>query len=102
MRDCAFFPPGLHPVLDGGKGDKHPMIAPQVPTGGTVGQAVFNDNTHGQVDDPMGVMSAGWGYIGQIDVEMLLAGGAIVRRKGHHEVNGTVGAQITYSAGHMA
>jgi hypothetical protein len=36
MRSAAFFPPGLHPVLDGGVGDKDPMVAPEMPTGGLI------------------------------------------------------------------
>jgi hypothetical protein len=40
----------------------------------------------------MGIMTPRWGEIGQIDVEMLVAGRTIVRRKGHHEVNGVTRA----------
>ena len=53
------FPPGLHPVLDGGEGDKHPVIAPQMPTGGLIGQAVLHDESHGQGNDAMGVVGFG-------------------------------------------
>lgn len=79
-RRCALmlFFPGLHPVLDGGTGGKHPMIAPQVPTGGTGGQAVCNDDMHGQVHHATGVRRAGWGEIGQIALTMLMAGGTIL------------------------
>ena len=42
----------------------------------------------------MGIMTPRWGEIGQIDVEMLVAGRTIVRRKGHHEVNGVTRASI--------
>ena len=70
------------------------MIAPQVPTSGTVGQALFNHHTHGQVDHPMRIMTAGWGSIAQIDVEILLAVGTVMRRGGHQEVNRATGASI--------
>jgi hypothetical protein len=35
------------------------MIAPQVPTGLAVGQAIFNHHTHGQVDHSVRVVTAG-------------------------------------------
>jgi hypothetical protein len=70
------------------------MIAPQVPTGGTVGQAIFNHHTHGQVDHPIRVMTAGWGSIAQIDVEILLTVRTVMRRVGHQEVNRVTGAEI--------
>jgi hypothetical protein len=39
-------------------------------------------------------MATGWSYIGQIDVAMLPAGGTVVRRVGHQEVNWATGAYI--------
>jgi len=42
----------------------------------------------------MGVMTAGWGYIGQIDVKMLPAFGTVVRRVGHQEVHRATGGDI--------
>ena len=92
MRACAFFSPSLDPVLDRGKRHKDAVIAPQVPTGRTVGHAIFDHHTHGQVDHPMRVMTAGWGDIGQIDVEMLPTCGTVVRRVGHQDVNRATGA----------
>src|SRR3990172_1481201 len=55
----AFFPPGLHPVLDGGVRDKHAVVSPQVPTGGAVRQAVLHHQPHCQRDDAMGVVTPG-------------------------------------------
>ena len=49
MRACAFFPPSLHPILDRGKGNKHPVVTPQVPAGGTVRQAIFDDKPYRQI-----------------------------------------------------
>jgi hypothetical protein len=91
MVPCAFFPPSFYPILDRGKGDKHAVIAPEVPAGGAVGQAVFNHQAHGHLRHTMGVMTAGEGQIGQINVEMLPAVGTVVTRVGHSEVNGTTG-----------
>ena len=39
-------------------------------------------------------MTAGWGSIAQIDVEILLAVGTVMRRGGHQEVNRATGASI--------
>jgi hypothetical protein len=49
------------------------MVAPEVPTGCAVGQAVLDHQTHGQVDDPIGIVTAGWGQIGMIYGEGPLA-----------------------------
>jgi hypothetical protein len=51
MWRAAFFPPSLHPVLDGGEGNRHPVITPQMPTGRLIGQAVLHDKSHGQGHD---------------------------------------------------
>jgi hypothetical protein len=58
--------------LDGAKGDKHAVVTPQVPTRGSVGQAIFNHDSHRQVNDAMGVMATGWSKISKIDIETLL------------------------------
>jgi hypothetical protein len=71
------------------------MVAPQVPTGRTVGQTIFNHHPHCEVDHPVGVMRAGRGNIRQIDVEMLFASATVVRRVGHQQINGASGRQIT-------
>jgi hypothetical protein len=94
MCPCAFFSPSLDPILDRGKGDKHPVITPQMPTGGTVGQVIFDHQTHRQLDHPMGIMTAGWGHIGQINVEMPTASGAVMRRVRHQKINGVTRGQI--------
>ena len=65
-----------------------------MPTGGTRGEAIFDDDPHGQINHPMRVMTARRGHIGQIDVAMLPALGTGVTRGGHSEVNGTTGAYI--------
>ena len=65
------FPPGLHPVLDGGEGNKHAVIAPQMPAGGLIGQAVLDDEAHGQGHDAMGVVGFGQRIVGHVRVEVL-------------------------------
>src|SRR5256712_6426551 len=71
MRACAFFSPSLDPVLDRGKGHKHPVVPPEVPVGRAVGQAVLDHEPHGQVHHAVGVLSAGWRQIGEVRIEVL-------------------------------
>jgi len=77
--------------LDRGKGDKHAVIAPEVPTGRAVGQAIFHHHPHRQVNHSVRVMATGWSEVGQIDVEILLAMRAMMSRVRHQEVNGATG-----------
>ncbi len=87
-RRVAFFPPGLHPVLDRGIGDEDAMIPPEVPAGGLVGQAVLDDEADGRGDDPLGVMAAGIGPVGAVGVEIPAAHGAVVLRVGQDDLAG--------------
>jgi hypothetical protein len=57
--------------LDGGEGDKNTVVAPQMPTGGLIRQAVLHNESHGQGDDAMGVMGLGQGVVGHVRVEVL-------------------------------
>ena len=70
------------------------MIVPQVPAGRPVGHVIFDHHTHGYVDHPPRVMTTGWGYIGQIDVEMLTTCATVVRRVGYQEIHWATGAYI--------
>jgi hypothetical protein len=85
MRASAFFPPGLHPVLDRGPRDKHPVVPPKVPTGRLIRQSVFDHQADGQGDHAMRVMGTRQGQIGHIGVEVFIALRAMVDRMG--EVN---------------
>src|SRR5262252_9596662 len=71
MRACAFFSPRLDPVLDRGKRDKDPVVAPEVPAGGTVGQAILDHESHGQVHHAVVVLTAGWCQIGEVHGKVL-------------------------------
>jgi hypothetical protein len=66
-----------------------------MPTGGPRGEAIFDDDSHGQLNHPLRVRTARRGHIGQIDVEMLPAVGTVGTRGGHAEVNWTTGVEIT-------
>jgi hypothetical protein len=71
MRACAFFSPSLDPVLDRGKRDKDTVVAPEVPAGRTVGQAILDHEPHGEVYHVVGVLTAGWCQIGEVRAKVL-------------------------------
>src|SRR5690349_5620241 len=71
MRACAFFSPSLNPVLDRGKRDKDSVVAPQVPASGPVGQAILDHEPYGEVHHAVGVLTAGWGQIGEVGAKVL-------------------------------
>src|SRR5512135_3597725 len=83
---AALFPPGLDPVLDRGAGDEHAVVAPQGPAGGAVREAVLDDEPDGRVDDPAGVVAAGVGQVGHVDVEVPSATGAVVSGVEHDDI----------------
>src|SRR5712692_9830037 len=70
MRACAFFSPSLDPILDRGKGHKDTVVAPQVPAGRTVGQAVLDHQPHRQIDHAMGVVTARWRQVGEVRIKV--------------------------------
>jgi hypothetical protein len=72
MRACAFFSPRLDPVLDGGKGDKDAVVAPEVPTRGPVGQAVLDHQPYRQIHHAVGVLTPRWRQIRQVRMKVLL------------------------------
>jgi hypothetical protein len=94
MRACAFFPPGLDPVLDRGKRDKDAMVAPEVPTRGPVGQAVFDHQPDRQIHHAVGVLSAGWCQIREVRVKVLATLRTVVLRIGDHEIPRTPQVEI--------
>src|SRR4029077_20060004 len=71
MRACAFFPPGLDPVLDRGTRDKDAVVAAEVPTRGPVGPAVFDHQPDRPINHAVGVLSAGWCQIREARVKVL-------------------------------
>src|SRR5262245_23224609 len=71
MRACAFFPPRLDPVLDRGKRDKDAVVAPEVPTRRSVGQAVVDHHTYRQSHHAVRVLRAGWRQLREVRVKVL-------------------------------
>jgi hypothetical protein len=86
MRPCAFFSPSLDPVLDRGKGHKHAVVAPEVPTRGPVGQAVFDHQPYRQINHAVGVLTAGWRQIREVGVKVLATLCPVMRRIRDHEI----------------
>jgi len=70
------------------------VIAPQVPARGSVGQAIFDHQAYRQIDHTMGVVTTGRRHIAEIDIEVLAALRAVVRRVAHQKVNRTSSGQI--------
>jgi hypothetical protein len=71
MRPCAFFPPGLNPMLNRSKGHKHPVVSPEMPTRRAGGQAVLDHDAPRQIDDAVGIMTARWRQVTEVGVEVL-------------------------------
>jgi len=91
----SFFPRGLHPVLDGGIRDEDAMIAPQVPTGNLVGQAIFSDQADSSLLNTAGISAVGQGQIGEIDGKATATAEAAMARESDDQVNRAVGPSIT-------
>ena len=86
MRLSAFFSPGLDPVLDRGERHEDAMVSPKAPTGHSIRQTVLHDQSHGQVDYAMRVVTARRSQCRHVRVEVLLALAAIVHRIGELNV----------------
>jgi hypothetical protein len=80
--------------LDGGEGDKNPVIAPQMPTGDLIGQAVFDHQPDCQGNDAMGVVGFGQSIVGHVRVKELAALGATVPRVNELDVARPGGNQV--------
>src|ERR671933_1210611 len=93
-RVCAVFPPSLAPVLDGGKGDKDAVVAPEVPAGGTVGHAVLDHQPHRQIDHAVRVVTGRWRQIREVGAKVLATLGAVMLRIGDHEITRTPQVEI--------
>src|SRR3990172_395615 len=80
MCCSAFFPPGLHPVLNGREWHKDAVVSPEMPTRRAVGQTVLHHQPHGHRDDTVGVVALGRSQVRHVHVEVALAFTAIVLR----------------------
>src|SRR6266446_847934 len=92
----SFFPPGrLDPVLDGGVGDEDAVVAPEVPTGSLVGQAIFGDKTDGPLLDTTGVLAVGQSQVGDVNGEATATAEAAMAGERDNQINGVIGPSIT-------
>ena len=89
MRACAFFPPRLNPVLHRSKGHKDTVVAPQVPTRRPVGHAILDHEPYRQINHAVGVMTARWCQIGEVNVKVLATLCTGVLSIGDHEITRT-------------
>src|SRR5262245_6449465 len=96
MRACCFFSPSLDPVLDRGKRDKDTVVAPEVPAGGTVGQAILDHEPHGEVYHAVGVVTAGWCQIGEVRAQVLATLRTVMLGRGHHQITRTPHVEIPH------
>src|SRR4029453_1905153 len=94
MRACAFFPPGLDPVLDRGKRDKDAVVAPEVPTRGPVGQALFDPQPYRQIHHTVGVLTAGWRQIREVGAKVFATLRTVVLRTRDNEITRTPQVEI--------
>src|SRR5215467_9356478 len=89
MRACAFFSPRLDPVLDRGTRDKDPVVAPEVPAGGTVRQTILDHEPHGAVHHAVGVWTARWGQSREGGAQVLATLRTVMLRIGHKQITRT-------------
>jgi hypothetical protein len=82
--------------LDGREGNKHPVIAPQMPACRLIGQPVLNNQAHRQGDDPMRVMRFGPRIVGHIRVKGFPALATAVLRILNIDIAGPPIHQITH------
>src|SRR5262249_32263484 len=94
MRACAFFSPSLDPMLDGGKGHKDPVVAPQVPTRWAVGQTVFDHEAARQLDHPVGILTARWSQIREVGAQVLATLRTVMLGIGHQQIARTPHVEI--------
>jgi hypothetical protein len=94
MRACAFFSPRLDPVLNRRKGDEDAVIAPQVPTRGPVGQAVFDHEPYRQINHAVRILTAGWRQIREVGVKVLATLRTVVLGIGDHKIAWTPEVEI--------
>jgi hypothetical protein len=94
MHADFFFPGGLDPVLDGGPGDENAVVTPQVPTGRSIRQSVFDDQTDGCLLHTVGIVTRGKSQVERVGVEAASTMGATMFGIGNHEIDRSAGARV--------
>ena len=90
----AFFFRLLDPILNGREGNKDSMVSPETPTGISIGRVIFDDKAEGDIDHLFGVVRAGLGDVGKVNVKVGFAFTAIVNGVPQDDVDGTTGVDI--------
>ena len=90
----AFFSRRLNPFLEGREGNNDSMVSPESPTGISIGRAIFDDKAEGGIDHLFGVVRAGLGDVGKVNVKVGFAFTAIVNGVPQDDVDGTTGVDI--------
>src|SRR5262249_48433892 len=85
MRACAFFSPRLAPVLDRGTRDKDAVVAPEVPTRGSGGQAVCDHQPDRQLHHAVGILTARGGQIGEGGTQVRATLHTVMLGRGHQQ-----------------
>jgi len=62
------------------------MVAPEMPTGGLIGQAVLHHQPDGQSHDPMGVAGLGSGQVRHVGREVMAAPSTMMLRVGEPDL----------------
>src|SRR5689334_132602 len=70
------------------------VVAPEVPTRGPVGQAVFDHQPHGEVYHAVGVLTAGWCQIGEVRTKVLATLRTVMLGIGHQQIPRTPHVEI--------
>jgi hypothetical protein len=86
--------------LDGGERNKHPVIPPQMPTGGLIGQPVLHDEAHGQGHHAVCVAGFGQTVFRGVRVKELLTLGAAVLRIEQFNIAGLARNQVAHVVEH--
>jgi hypothetical protein len=72
------------------------MIAPQVPTGGLIRQAILDNKSHGERNDAVRVVGSGQGVVGHVRVEVFATARATVLRVNEVNIARPPGNQIAH------
>jgi hypothetical protein len=94
MRDWAFFPPRLDPVLDRGKRDKDAVVTPEVPTRGPIGQAVLDHQPDREIHHAVRILTAGWRQIREVGAKVLATLRTVMLGIRDHEIPWTPHVEI--------
>jgi len=71
------------------------MVAPEVPTGVAVGQAIFGDQTDGSLLEAAGVEAVGQCQVGNVTGEATATAEAAMAGESDNQIDGAVGPCIT-------